>query len=240
MKEDELKGAASKAHKWDRFSAWAIVGGLAAEVVVLLIFAGEHSPWETGLLVLATIIIALGVWGEIWFGRKAEEAGNELQMIANRRIADANENAARANERAAFLEREAENARARTAEIERITQWRRVSLEQTDIIVHEIRQKIPRNIVILIESVNDAEAIMFADQLRDLLINANAGGVERFARPMPADGKIEFGLYVSSEPEVYALIVRDAFQKAGIPITKLATAPGGPPRLTLYVGHKPR
>ena len=70
-------------------------------------------------------------------------------------------------------------------------------------------------------------------------MKAGTGHVDRFARPMPADGRLEFGLLISSEPEVYAIIVTDAFNNAGIPITKWATAFGGNPRMTLYVGHKP-
>lgn len=236
MTEDELKGDASKAHKWDEFSAWAIVGGLAAEVIVLLLFSEGHSQWETGLLVLATIVIALGVWGEIWFGRKAEDAGDKLQDISDRKIADANENAARANERAATLEKEAAAARERTAEIERITQWRRLSREQYDIIFSELRSKL--DLVITIECVFDPEAIMFADQFKDLFLNARATRVERLAHPMPPNGHLEFGLSIASEPEIYATIVRESFQKAGIEISQLVLAPGGPARMSLYVGYR--
>ena len=107
MTEDELKGDASKAHKWDRFLLGRLSADLRPKLSYYSFFSEGHSQWETGLLVLATIVIALGVWGEIWFRRKAEDAGDKLQDISDRKIADANENAARANERAATLEKEA-------------------------------------------------------------------------------------------------------------------------------------
>jgi hypothetical protein len=86
-------------------------------IVVLLVFSEDKSRWETGLMIVATAVIALGVWGEILFSRKAEEAGDELQRVSDEKVAEA-------LERAATLEKEAADARGRTADIERLTAWR--------------------------------------------------------------------------------------------------------------------
>lgn len=220
--------------------AWAIVAGLLFEVVlaIAVTLGFDDKIVEGWSTVAATLLIAAGVYAEIHFGRKASDAHKELRSRSDEKVAEANAAAAMAHERAAALEKETAEARARTAEIERLTQWRRVSPAQTDIIVPEIRRKLPPTIII--ECVMDAEAIMFADELKDLLINADGKNIERIARPMPPNGVVEFGLQLASDPDLHSIIVSEAFQKAGIPCSRLGGGLGGLPRLTLYVGHKPR
>lgn len=94
MREDaSLKHDFSESHKWERVSAWTIVTGLVAEILILLFFADVKHGWETFLMICATVIIALGVAGEIHFSRKAEMVGEELQRISDEKVAGANERA---------------------------------------------------------------------------------------------------------------------------------------------------
>jgi len=91
--DSALKRDFSESHKWERASAWTIVAGLVAEILVLLFFADVKHGWETFLMICATVIIAFGVTGEIHFSRKAEMVGEELQRISDEKVAEANERA---------------------------------------------------------------------------------------------------------------------------------------------------
>lgn len=95
-----LKNIASKAAKGVRFSAWAIVGGLCAEIIVLLIFSAGKSWIETTLLIVCTFVVAGGVFGEDHFAHIAGDIASELQSRADLQIAEANARGAEANAKA--------------------------------------------------------------------------------------------------------------------------------------------
>jgi hypothetical protein len=94
--ESALKKEVSGAGRWVRIGAMSIVGGLIFEVILLLWFSAEKTKWETGLLIVATLIIAAGVWIEDHFAHKAGDAAEKLQRISDEKIAEANARAAEA------------------------------------------------------------------------------------------------------------------------------------------------
>jgi len=70
------------------------------EVLVLLWFSAEKSWLETGLLIVANLIIAAGVFGEDHFAHRAGEVALRLQQISDEKVAEANARAAEANQKA--------------------------------------------------------------------------------------------------------------------------------------------
>jgi len=200
----------------------------------------EH--WST---VFATALIAGGVYAEIHFGRKASGAHKELRSISETKVAEATANAARAHERAATLEKEAAEARERAAQIELLTMPRRISLEQRNKIADAIRGKTPSAIFIRY-SMFDHEASVFALELNGVFLEANAVPPDWGGKSDLSDNNLTFGLFIESQPDIYATLVIQAFSNAGIHVTRgiprddLVPNPTGTgTRLFVYVGHKP-
>lgn len=90
----KLRSIAGAAGARVRLSAWVIVGGLCAEIVILLTYAAEKTWLETVLLVGCTLVVAIGVFGEDHFAHVSGEVASELQRRADVQIAHANERAA--------------------------------------------------------------------------------------------------------------------------------------------------
>lgn len=235
----ELEEVVSTGEARAEWGAWAVIAGLFMEVALALAstFGLESKPVEHWGTVFATALIAGGVYCEIRFGRASSDAQKALRAISDAEVAAANASAAKAHERAATLEKEAADARARTAEIERLTAWRRLTFEQKEAIILGLRRKLPPEITI--ECVFDPEAIAFADTLSDMFSEVGGVNVQRLASPMPPDGRLEFGLSISSSMDVHALLVKEAFEKAGITMTKFGATFDVKPRMTVYVGYKP-
>jgi hypothetical protein len=234
--ENQLESGIALNERLSKLSGWAVLAGLGIEIVLASVYHDHASFIENWGPVFATALITLGVFGEIHFAGRVSKSEERLRQISEEKVADAASNAARAILRARALEKEAADARERTAEIERLTQWRRISREQYDTIFSELRFKL--DLEITIECVFDPEAIMYADQFKELFLNARANHVVRLAKRMPPNGRLEYGLSIASEPEIYATTVREAFQKAGLELTQMVLTPGGPPRMTLYVGYR--
>jgi hypothetical protein len=123
--------------RYDFHSTWAdrvallIVLGLAIDIAAVFIFQRPFL-WEGALAVVANLLIALGVWGELWFARRAREAGDAI-------VAEAKARAATANERTAELELTLENERLARVRIERELAPRYLSAEQYERITEKIR-----------------------------------------------------------------------------------------------------
>ncbi len=87
-------GGDSLKSRYERNSAWAdrvarlILLGLAIDIIA--VFVLQKSWLESFLGVSANALIALGVWGELWFEKRAKEAGDGIVAEANARAAEAN------------------------------------------------------------------------------------------------------------------------------------------------------
>src|SRR4051812_9628646 len=120
-KDGQLKGEISANKRLSKFCGGAVIAGLVIEIILASVYRGHDSLVEHWAPVFATTLITLGVFGEIHFSGKISEAEEKLRSLSEEKISAAHAEAARAYERAAILGKEAANARARTAEIERIT-----------------------------------------------------------------------------------------------------------------------
>ena len=83
--------------KYENNSVWAdriallIVVGLVVEIAAVFIL--QKPLLEAILTTSATALIACGVWGELWFAKRAKEAGDGMVAEANARAAEANQKA---------------------------------------------------------------------------------------------------------------------------------------------------
>ena len=93
-KNGDLKSTYEKnSRRAERF-AFLILIGLAVEIVE--VFVLQRPLLEASFTIGSTLLILLGVWGEILFERRAREAGDGMIAEANARASEANERAARA------------------------------------------------------------------------------------------------------------------------------------------------
>src|SRR6266403_3154866 len=93
--DQNLKDAIAANEKRALWSAATVIFGLVLEVVFA---AGLHEPPETVLShwgpVVADALVALGVAGEVLFGRKSRIDSEELTRRSEERLAEANTRAA--------------------------------------------------------------------------------------------------------------------------------------------------
>ncbi len=82
-----LKNIAEKLGRGVRLSAYVIVLGLFAEVIVLLAYAAEKTRLETALLILCNIVIVIGVLGEDRFAHLAGDVAFRQQEVSDEMIA---------------------------------------------------------------------------------------------------------------------------------------------------------
>ena len=218
--DQNLKDAISTNERIALCCAGGVVFGLVLDVILASAF---HASPETFVshwgAVAAGAIVALGVAGEVWFGRKSRTDSEELIRRSEERLANAISSVGQANERAAALEKEAAEARERTAELERLTMPRRISSDQLEKASTALRGKTPDRIWISYHQF-DIEATIYALQLFRLFLKSGANSpISQGTVDLQNINHI-FRLFVSSEPEVFASLVVDAFSDANISITR--------------------
>jgi hypothetical protein len=226
--DQNLRDAISRNETAALWSAGAVVFGLILEVIFVAAF---HEPPETIVShwgpVAADAIVALGVAGEVFFGRKSRIDSEELTR--------------RSEERAARLEKEAAEAHERTAEIERLTGFRRVSYEQLQKIRSVIRP-LAGTLNLLIEyQYGDTEAFVYA---RDLSVTFRGIATIRLGPNSFLDTSA-FGLFVAASPAVDIELIAQSFIGAGIEFGRLDTdlsthLPGNVPAPNLYIFVAPK
>jgi hypothetical protein len=94
--DDTLRRAISKNETLAEWGGAAVVFGLIVEVVLTSTFRHGESFFEAWGPVLADALIALGVFAEILFARKARMGSEALQRQSDEKIAEANARAAEA------------------------------------------------------------------------------------------------------------------------------------------------
>jgi hypothetical protein len=160
---------------WADRIARLILVGLLFDIAAVFVSKG---PWRDVLTILADMLIIAGVWGELFFAKRAREADDG-------RVAEANKLAAEAIERAA----KADLARV---ELEAKLLPRALNQEQWDFI-QGLRSKFS---VISIAFETDAETHWFANEIRDAFFSA---GIAVAMYPRAADVH-SFGTFIY-EPE---------------------------------------
>jgi hypothetical protein len=135
--EDQLEGLSSWCERWE----WRCAGLVVLAVVVEIIIAWVHPLYDSPInkwgTTLADAAIALGIVGEVIFGRFDARIQTELRKRSNEQLASAAKSAAEANERAAKANARAVEAQA---ELEKFRAMRILSPEQHERIVEKLQQ----------------------------------------------------------------------------------------------------
>lgn len=206
--DDILKASIARNESLAEWGGAAVVFGLLIEVVLTAAFRHGESFTEAWGPVLADILVALGVAAEILFARKARLQAETLQRKSEEKVAAA-------NERAATAIREAEEARERTAQVEKLTAWRRLSEEQSRQIADAIRGEMKPETNIHIEwERGDPEAFSYAFDLHKIFKEAGVAAVSGGGNSWL--GWQKFGLWVAAFPGIKLSLIMDAFEKSGI------------------------
>jgi hypothetical protein len=126
LDEEKLKDRVSANEGWSKFSGWVVVAGLLIEIGLAAAFR-EHKYWvENWAPVLADVLVALGVYGEIHFSGKVSKAEEALRQISDQNVANA-------NERAAAAQRDTERLRVQFG-------WRRLSSKAIKLLSDSLRE----------------------------------------------------------------------------------------------------
>jgi hypothetical protein len=205
-KDREFKSISDFNYEWSDRIALLIILGLLVDVGNA--FVPNNSFWKLPLTIVADVLIIAGLWGESWFLKRARKADDS-------RVAEAEKALAAAVDRAGKLEKEAAEARERTARIEELTAFRHISPEQHRNIVAALRGKIEPSVNVLIEwERGDTEAFLYAWQISNVL-EETRGTKNRFNPNSWLDWH-GFGVWMNSDKSVDLRSIAAAFEDAGI------------------------
>ena len=129
-----------------------VICGVISTVIIAAIHPTYDSFLEQWGNAIADVFVAVGVAGEVWFARMAGLRQGELKRRSDANVGEANRIAAQAN-------KEAAEARIRTAELEKLTAFRRLD--------PEMRRKL-------------SEAFISCSSYLRLLIEYQAGDTEAY------------------------------------------------------------
>lgn len=101
-----MEGASESCDRWERGCAAIVVVAVVAELVLAAVHPSYDSLWNRAGSAFADAAIALGIVGEVWFGRRDARIQTELRNRSNKKLGDAEKIAAEANERAKQIELE--------------------------------------------------------------------------------------------------------------------------------------
>jgi hypothetical protein len=238
--EKSLTDRASINESWSKKAGWVVVAGLVMEVCLTAAFR-EHKYWfENWGPVLADVLVALGVYGEIHFAGKVSQAEEELRRISDEKVS-------KANERAAAAELAAEK-------LKEATSWRTLTNTETEAISQALKASGPASSVRFTILANDPESLYFAGQISIPFENAEWSVGYSFGS---YSHEILTGMLlpepsVSWPDEIHVVNrrVREAFIAANLrfatgwpsPSTAYMTGGGEPlrtPIASVYVGPKP-
>lgn len=220
--EAQLEIASSSCGTWEWGCAAVVVGAIIAEFVIAYVHPTYDSILNRLGTVTADAAIALGIVGEVIFGRMDARIQTELRSRSNKQLVTAMETAGQANERAAGAEKEAATARVEQERLKAQFAWRTFSpqviarLEQT-LSVH------PGEVNVQYVA-NDPEALYFAIQLSNVFGKANWQAAT-LSISMP--GTLFLGLFVPDSPSNDTVIVRNALRTANIGFSTHAVGPDG-------------
>lgn len=197
---DQLKRSEERNERVGRIGGWAVVVGLMLEIGSALYSGKDPSPWRRLIPAIPTAVVALGVFLEVWFHRAASKATKALQSDAEGRAAKSN--------------RMAEEARERTANLEVITAWRRVSPEGRDQLINAVKHQ-AQDLVVRIEfHSGDTEAALLANEIGRAL---KAGGVRKIERRPNSYPMMElYGIYVATAAGIEAGYIIGALEAANL------------------------
>jgi hypothetical protein len=195
---ESLRRAFSNGTYWSEWATLLVFVGLVGDILVILLFDfsdKEKSRGEIAIAGIASLVIALGVWGEAHFGNRATNAAIQIQGLLGKEAADANERAARAEKATA-------NARLEAAKIEKDVKWRHLDDIQVAFIEIPLSRFAGERIDVL-TYFGDLEAEMFASRI-----------VKALAGDRGADWKVTGGT-IRYSPSIFSGVVVDTLPGAG-------------------------
>jgi hypothetical protein len=224
----------SREHRAFRFAGLVILG-LVSEVAIAIAHPAYDSFWDRWGSVFADVLVAVGVAGEVLFGRMGHRRDAELQKRSKKLLAEANERAAKA-------ELETEWLKSQFA-------WRRLSPDSIKLISDTLDGFQKMSVMITFVG-NDPESNNFSHELGTVF--KKNGWKFGFTSGSFA-GAVTFGVIIaqpSSKDEIAACAaVRTAASKAGvkffggfIPQWFMGSGSGesvASPCAQIYVGPKP-
>ena len=249
--DGELDGVISSGERLAGWSALLIVAALVAEAMLVFV---PLCPLRTKITAFVTnSLIALGVFGELFFHKRSSLAQGELTRRSNDRLGEmemaagfANESAAMANERAAESIAAAEIARVTAAtailEQERLREalsWRRLSKAQIAQLVAALPATAPVPFAIRHNGA-DPEATAYASDLTAAFRMAgwSVGTHEEFTLSEPVFPGLTIRTLTATKPRAEA--IRAALRIANITVMRSELHPiavwGD---VVLIVGPKP-
>ena len=208
MSSDGLKKLESRYEAYALRSGAIVILGLFVEVVLAVEFSHGETFLEIWSPVVADILVALGVFGEIFFARKAKSISEKLQRESDDRVAKATERAADANKLADEARLETERLKAQFA-------WRLISPIQEQILRHSL-EKLKGSSVHILVFMQDAEANNFALDIRSIFKLSGWRVSLTFAG---FTGNFAYGLRVpmgSDDTKETSAIIRKAFEDASL------------------------
>ncbi len=233
---EKLRCTIARNERIAHWGGWIVVGGLIVEVIFIFLLV-ESGTWCGRFLhAVPNILVAIGVWMEVHFGRLAGRDREKLQLEAEERAAESN--------------RLAQEARERTAKIEAITAWRRVSPELKDKIIGVIQAAAHSPVVRIEFQKGDPEAHMYANDIGQAVSNngeIKLSLVPNEYPPPPPPLQQFYGVFVASDGNFDASAVVNAFSSCGVQAERrekdlsypTLRVNGLAPNLYIYVGIKP-
>jgi hypothetical protein len=154
----QLDGASSSCERWE----WRCAGLVILAVIAEVIIAWVHCPYDSLFNVLGNALadaaVAIGIVGEVIFGRFDARIQTELRRRSNAKLTDAVKAASDANDRAANAELETEKLRI-------IASWRALTKEQHESLALTLRASGAGASVRFCVLMNDQESLAFAHRI---------------------------------------------------------------------------
>ncbi len=228
MDDSKISALEGESERYTNFAEWgakSLIIGLAVELVYVVI---SERPWcERLILGISNALVTGGVAAEVYFARRARSADDALRLEAQKQIAEANARA--------------EEARERTAEIEHITSFRRVSHTQLEKIRGALSELTGRIDLLIEYQSGDTEAFVYARDITTIFLGIAA--VRSIPNSYP--GMPTFGLFVAASSSVDIEVVAKAFTDADIDFSRMhidlsTHLPRGAPAPNLYVFVAPK
>jgi hypothetical protein len=242
--DNMLDKASSSCERWEIGCAAVVVLSVAAEFALASIHPPYDSSWNRWGSSIFDAAIALGIVGEVIFGRLDARIQTELRRRSNDKLSDAINRLAQVEFDNGFLEESVAKANERAAqadlkrvELEAKLGQRRLSEQQADVLVRELQGKIAP---MYVRGLGDRETALYANQFFSALNKAglieNGGIFSALATSGPA-GMTGIHVYLPLSGDTPAETASAdqlplALKAAGLDVSGMAW---GPPEMFISV-----
>jgi len=225
--DDQLRSEIGASETRGEWGAWAVIVGLVLEVALATANSSGYGDKnvENWGAVLADSLVALGVYAEVHFGRRASHGLAELRLRSDEKVATANERAEEAAERAAKATERAAASEERAKELQKEAEAIRLAHERlkAELAWRTISQNSGNTLISILAAYNgaatieymtgDPEALSLAFTFADIFSKAgwNVGLV---STSIP--NALIFGVFIPEDNAPQRDIVRMAFVTSGL------------------------